>query len=84
MYHLYMCTCLYNNENFYYHYCQNIIKCVKLFRGGLKHGHYFTFKSAAGEHVGVILSFADHKHPYAALGPGLHVLEEEYLDLLNW
>ena len=59
------------------------------YRGRLKHGRHFTFKSAAGD-VAITLvtpsvegSFADNKHPYAAHGPWLHILvEEEFLDIL--
>ena len=65
--------------------------CVEIFlyRGRLKHGRHFTFKSAAGD-VAITLvtpsvegSFADNKHPYAAHGPWLHILvEEDFLDKL--
>jgi len=59
------------------------------YRGRLKHGRHFTFKSAAGD-VAITLvtpsvegSFADNKHPYATHGPWLHVLvEEDFLETL--
>lgn len=59
-----------------------------MYRGRLKHGRHFTFKSFAGDVAitfvctGVQGTFADERHPYAAHGPWLQVfLGSEFFDL---
>ena len=59
-----------------------------VYRGRLKHGRHFTFKSFAGDVAitfvcaGVQGAFADERHLYAAHGPWLQVfLRPEFFDL---
>ena len=66
--------------------CHSIM--YNVYRGRLKHGRHFTFKSFAGDVAitfvcaGVQGAFADERHLYAAHGPWLQVfLRPEFFDL---